>query len=101
MAPRLDLQALLKVVLGSDYVYFQAPPTTGMNYPCIVYKLDDIRSEHADNVPFITNNMYQVTVIDRNPDSDIWKDVSLLPSCSFDRSYAKDGLNHYVFNLFY
>lgn len=101
MAPRLDLQALLVSVLGSKHVYFQAPPNTGMIYPCIIYNLDDVRSEHANNQPYLTNNRYQVTLIHRDPDNSIKDSLVRLPTCSFDRSYTKDGLNHYVYNLFY
>ena len=45
MAPRLDLQKLLVELLGSDNVYFQPPPSVQMNYPAIVYKLDDEKTE--------------------------------------------------------
>ncbi len=44
---------------------------------------------------------YQVIVIDKNPDSDYVKKVSLLPMCSFDRHYVADNLNHDAFTLYF
>jgi hypothetical protein len=101
MAPRQQLQTLLEALLGLDHVYFQPPPSKKMEYPAIVYKLDRIDINHADNKPYTHANRYQVTVIDRNPDSEIPKKVATLSSCSFDRSFPADGLNHTAFNLYF
>lgn len=101
MAPRLELQALLVSLLGSPNVYFQPPPTLIMNYPCIIYKRDSMNTEHADNTPYKRKKRYQVTVVDRNPDSIIPDKLAALPTASFDRFYTSDNLNHDVFNLFF
>lgn len=101
MAPRLDLQAKLRDLLGSANVYFQPPPTIQMEYPCIVYKRDFEEVKHADNVPYNRKKRYQVTVIDTDPDSDIPDKIAELSLCSFDRFYTADGLNHDVFTLFF
>lgn len=101
MAPRSSLQTLLEALLGTEHVYFQSPGSPGMEYPAIVYKRDRIDIKHADNKPYKHANRYQVTVIDRNPDSDIPDKVATLPTCSFDRSFAADGLNHTAFNLYF
>lgn len=101
MAPRLELQALLVELLGSDHVYFQPPPTVQMQFPAIVYSRNLIRIEHADNKPYTHKRRYLVTVIDRDPDSEIPGKVAELPTCSYDRFYTADGLNHDVFNLFF
>jgi hypothetical protein len=101
MAPRLELQALLRSVLGSDNVYFQPPPTVTMQYPCIVYSRDDRDTRHANNQPYAHRIGYQVTVIDRNPDSLIPDKVADLPFCEFQRTYTADNLNHDVYKLFF
>lgn len=101
MAPRLELQALLIDLLGSENVYFQPPPTVVMVYPCIVYKRDQATTQYADDVPYANKKRYQVTVIDRNPDSLINDKVAALPLCSYDRFFAVDNLNHDVYNLFF
>ena len=44
---------------------------------------------------------YEVTVIDKNPDSMIVDRVSKLPYCSHNRHYTADNLNHDVFIIYY
>lgn len=101
MAPRLELQTILEGVLGTRNVYFQPPPSLQMQYPCIVYKRNDAQTEFADNNPYIHTKRYQVTVIDRNPDSLIPDKIGALPLCLYDRSFATDNLNHDAFNLYF
>lgn len=98
---RLQLQALLEGLLGSNCVYFQPPPTVAMQYPCIVYHRDNADTKFADNGPYQYTKKYQVTVIDRNPDSLIPDKVAKLPLCQFNRYFAADNLNHDVFSLYY
>lgn len=101
MAPRPELQELLKAILGSDQVYFQPPPSVQMDYPCIVYSRDTTRAKHADDFPYKRDKRYLVTVIDRNPDSEIPDKLAELPLCIHDRFYTADDLNHDVFKLFF
>ncbi len=101
MAPRLELQVFLEGLLGSRNVYFQPPPSIQLSYPCVIYQRDDLQTDFADNQPYGHNKRYLVTVIDRNPDSDIPAKISALPKCSYDRFYTADNLNHDVFNLFF
>lgn len=101
MAPRLDLQELLKGLLGTDNVYFQPPPSVQMSYPCIIYKRDNVDSVFADNKLYKHKTRYQVTVVDRDPDSSIHELVAALPMCSYDRFYTADNLNHDVYTLFF
>lgn len=72
-----------------------------MQYPCIVYARDDAITDFADNKPYTYTKRYQVTVIDRNPDSDIPDKVAQLPMCLLNRYFAADNLNHDVFNLYF
>lgn len=99
MALRLQLQNFLEEF--AEHVYFQPPSNIEMNYPCIVYARDGSESEFADNKPYALTKRYQVTVIDRNPDSDLPDRMEKLPLCSFERYFAADNLNHYVFTLFF
>lgn len=101
MAQRQQLHDILVDLLGSSNVYFQPPASLTMKYPCIIYKRDDSRVAHANNAPYNRRKRYQVTVIDRNPDSDIPDKVADLPLCVFDRFYAADNLNHDVYQLFF
>lgn len=97
---RLQLQSLLESLLGSTNVYFQPPPNVSMNYPCIVYELDNVRTDFAGNKPYRFDRRYQVTVIDRNPDTTIPALVAELPKCVFSRHFIANNLNHYVLNLY-
>ena len=72
-----------------------------MEYPCIVYSLDDLDIGHADNRPYKHEKRYQITVIDRDPDSDIPDRVAMLPKCSFDRAFTADDLHHMAFAIFF
>jgi hypothetical protein len=100
MAPRLQLHELLETFGAAD-VYFQPPATTKMVYPAIVYKRDTEDLLHANNLPYHREKRYSVTVIDRNPDSDIPGKVAALPKCRFDRFFTADNLNHDVYQLFF
>lgn len=98
---RLQLQTILSDIPGVTKAYFQAPGSEKMVYPCILYALDEINTQHADNLPYHVTKRYQVTVIDRNPDSTIPDAVAQLPLSSFSRFFVSDSLNHYVFALYF
>lgn len=101
MADRLELQMILESVLGSVNVYFQPPPTLRMQYPCIVYNRDAAEMKYADSTLYNYMQRYQVTVIDRAPDSPFPLMVANLPLCRYDRFFTADNLNHDVFTLFF
>ena len=99
MAPRLELHSVLLTIC--DNVYFQPPPSIQMQYPCIVYERDDENTEFADGKPYKTMRRYQLTHIDRDPDSETLAAISALPMCVYDRYFTADNLNHDVYNLFF
>lgn len=99
MAPRVELQAVLEAI--TENVYFQPPENLQMQYPCITYHRDFMESEYADNGPYRVEVRYMVTVIDRDPDSEIPRQVARLPMCLYNRFFTADGLNHDVYTLFF
>lgn len=101
MHSRIDLQKVLEGILGSRNVYFQPPASVRMSYPAIVYSRSDIENRFANNNVYKQFIAYEVTVIDKNPDSEIVAKISQLPYCSFNRHYEADNLNHDVFTLYY
>lgn len=101
MGNRLDLQAIFEKILGSQEVYFQPPSSVKMQYPAIVYSRSNIKNSRANDSVYRQLPAYEVTVIDRDPDSEIMWKVSQLPYCSFDRHYTADNLNHDVFTLYF
>lgn len=101
MVSRLQLQTLLEEILSSKNVYFQPPETVKMQYPAIVYSLNGIENNNADDLPYIQSRSYEIILIDRDPDSETINKLSKLPMCRFNRHYKADNLNHYVFTLYY
>lgn len=101
MGRRLQLQALLEEILVSPNVYFQPPANVQMTFPCIVYHRDTSVTLFAGNNPYRLTRRYEVTVIDRNPDSEIPDRVAMLPMCLHNRSFPAANLNHYVFTLYF
>ena len=98
---RQELHEILCELLGSRQCYFQPPETVKMNYPSIVYELNTSDSQYADNAAYLHRWCYSVTVITRDPESDIPGKVALLPLCRANRFYQADNLNHYVFTLYF
>ena len=101
MGSRLELHDLLVDILGSRNVYFQPPESIKLQYPAIVYSKSNIDNRHADDRVYKQTHSYSITVIDKNPDSDIVNKMSMVPRIRFDRNFVSDNLNHNVFTLIY
>lgn len=101
MGLRSDLHDILVKILGSSYVYFQPPTSIQVEYPCIIYERTRNATRFADDNPYSVIRQYTVTVIDKNPDSNIPDKIAELSMCTMDRSYTVDNLNHYVFNIYF
>lgn len=98
---RLELHEVLCEILGSRFAYYQPPANVSMQYPCIIYSLNQIGSKYADDFAYNQRKAYIVTVVDRDPDSEIPDKVGALPLCSFDRHYVVDNLHHYAYKLYF
>ncbi len=97
--PLSELQELLSGLNGVQNAYIQPP--TKMEYPCIMIERETSNMYHADNRIFHLKKGYTVTVIDRAPDSAIPDLVEGLPHVRFDRFFRTNGLNHFVFQMFF
>lgn len=98
--PRIELQRLLEETVGEGVkVYNQAP--TKLVFPCVKYERSKIDIDHADNKPYIAQKQYTLTVIYRDPDSDLPDKIAKLPSCSHDRKFVNDNLHHDVFIIYF
>lgn len=98
---RLKLHETLCGILGSRNVYFQPPSSVSMKYPAIIYSRSNIENKFADNSVYRQTQMYEITVVDKNPDSKIVSNISKLPKIRFNRHYVADNLNHDVFTIYY
>jgi hypothetical protein len=99
MGQRLQLHQLLETFTAN--VYFQPPTNVQLTYPCIVYTRDFADTKFADGIPYDHTKRYMVTVIDRDPDSDIPDKVAAMPLTLFNRFYTVDNLNHDVYNVYF
>lgn len=98
---REELHEILCALLESQDVYYQPPESVSMDYPAIVYALQNIENVYADCGVYLSSRVYSVTLIDSDPDSVFIGKLAELPTCRFDRHYKKDNLNHYVFTLYF
>lgn len=99
---RRKLLHLELVALGTQAVHFQPPPSVKLIYPCIVYRRKSTDSIAADNRNYKNQTLYQIEVIDPNPDTPYVS--SLLNSFSMIKhvnNFKSDNLNHDVFDLYY
>lgn len=72
-----------------------------MKYPCIVYSLCGIAFDHADDISYRSKISYKLTYISKTPCDKTVEEIARLPMCRFDRFYAAEGLNHYVYILYF
>lgn len=100
-ADRPDLGVFLREKTGIPKTYFNPPESIRMEYPCIVYERDDIEPKYADNLVYGLHYRYQITVIDRDVDSEYVEKVALLPQCRFVRHFIVDNLSHDIFTIYY
>lgn len=106
---RLLLQAELETYFADDervsdpaeHVSFQPPEGTEIKYPHIVYSRDPAWKLFADNLRFTHRDKYQMTYIDRKPDSLVFDELEKRPLSSHTASFVEDGLYHHVFDLYH
>lgn len=101
MIQRIKLHELLVSILGSRNVYFQPPESIKLLYPCIIYKRSTGDTQFANDAPYTFRVRYQITYIDKNPDSEVIEKLAKLPMCTYDRHFTSDNLNHDIFNIYY
>lgn len=103
---RMIVHRTLCKILGCEEIgdecrcHLQRPSNRKMVYPAIVYRLSDIPTFPANNKPYITEGLYQLMLIDKDPESEYVEEIAKLPKAKFVRFYVVDGLNHWVFNIY-
>lgn len=101
MGRRQLLHQLLKELPGVKKVYFQADENIKMEYPCIVYERSFVETQFASNQVYRKTKRYQVTIIDRSPDSEIPEAFEQMTMWSFDRHFVTDNLHHDIYQLYF
>ena len=107
MNKRLKLHEILCRIInitepdGDRHTYFNPPMSVQMKYPAIVYSRKPISNKYADNSVYKQDRAYNITVIDKDPDSELVIKVSQLPKCRHDNHFISDNLNHDIFTLYF
>ena len=111
MRTRLDFDRYLRGIVGEGVsVYFQPPSNVSgagqkviknIKYPAIIYSLDEYNTMSANNKKYSVQKEYGVTLITKDPDSDLPDKLVMLPTSRFDRNYESDGLYHSVFTIIF
>lgn len=101
MASRQELHRILEAIPGITKVYFQPPESIKLEYPCIVYKLSEINTQHADNSAYFNKKAYDVQLISREPNFQIVDALNELPYCRMARYFSSNNLNHYNYKLYF
>lgn len=101
MASRLKLQEILEDILGSKNVYFQPPSTVRLQYPCIIYQLDDLPTQHANNAPYMLTHSYMLTLVNTSAGMGLAEKLAMLPRINHSRRYTKDNLYHDVYQIIF
>lgn len=100
MPTRLELHNELLQFLPN--VYFQTPSNVQMVYPCIVYTKTGRNRHFASDVVYLSQQGYNITVIDKNPDSVIADRIeSHFQYCGIEQYFVTDNLHHTTLSLYY
>lgn len=100
MNSRLDLHDELLEFL--DKVYFQPPSNIQLQHPCIIYHKSPSFRRHGDDRIYIHQNVYQLTVIETDPDSTVGDDIEkYFQYCSITQRFTQDNLHHTVLRLYF
>jgi len=87
----------------SDNVYFQPTSDIRLQYPCIIYNVDEIEVLRADDgVAYKVDRSYNLTIIDEDPDSEIpYRIIQEFAYSTFVGVDVTDGLYHNRMKLYY
>ncbi len=91
---RLAFHEELCNALELQNVYFQPPTNVRLEYPCVVYSRRDMPKWYADNLGYISSLVYDVTLIYKNPDSELPGKLIQMPKAYFDRHFVNENLYH-------
>lgn len=98
---RLELDSILRDILGNNHTYFEPPANTIMEYPCIRYSRSHIDTVYADNKPYLKNKRYELVLIYEDADDDLPDKLMDELTVSHERHYVADNLHHDVFITYF
>lgn len=96
---RLELDAILRSYCPN--VYYQPPESIKLKYPCIIYAMDALKPEYADNLTYLLHIPYSMRYITRDADDETVFKLATLPKCKHGKPYGKDNLYHHPYTIYY
>lgn len=97
---RYALHSELKAVCTN--AYFQPPENVKLVYPCLIYSKSSNDTKYANNQLYFNKQKYNVTIIDKNSDSELADNlVSAFEYCSIDSYFTSENLYHTTLTLYY
>lgn len=100
MGLRLDLHTELQEFYPN--VYFQPPSNITMTYPCIVYNKTGRMRHFGNDIIYLSQTEYQITVIEKDPDSIVAEQIEKhFQYCAINQYFTSDNLNHTTISLYY
>ena len=96
---RTDLSQILHTFCNN--VYFQPPANKKLDFPCIIYKLDNLNVVFADNGAYRIMDEYHVTYVTRDPDDENIRKIATLPLCKMTGTASPENLHHSYYTLYY
>lgn len=97
-----EMQAEYAVIPGVTEAYYQDPGDSSMLPPYImIERTAPSNVRHADNIMYNLYKQYTVTVVVRDPRSEIPDLVEALPFTRLDRVFRLNGLHHFAFSVFF
>lgn len=95
ISDRTALNAYLKSVCPN--VFYQPGKNVTLTYPCITYTDSTVERFDANNHVYNSFMGYQITVITRDADSQIAKEImKTWPNTDYSNSFVTDNLYHTV-----
>lgn len=98
MRPRMDLDRVFRSLCPN--VYYQPPESMKLKYPCIIYSMNTIKTQKADNRSYTMEVAYSVRYVTLDPDDPVIFKIAELKYCSSGNHYAKDNLHHYPYTIY-
>lgn len=98
---RLELDAILRDILGNNNTYFEPPASVIMHYPCIRYSRSHMDAKYADNLAYLRHKRYELILIYEDADDDLPDVLMEHLTVSHDRHYVADNLHHDVFTTYF
>lgn len=101
MNKRIEFQKKLEDILGTRAVYFQPPENKKLDFPCIIYSINNVDTRSANNAKYRIQNRYKVMLITTDPDSIVCDKLMRMTYSSFDTHYTAKDTHHFVYNIYY